>query len=294
MMETVLNVGLNDESVHGLAAQAEQRAVRLGLLPPAAVDVRQDRARHRRRAVRGGARRPEEGGRRRERPRPRGRAPPGGSSTLQGASIAEQSGRPFPQDPREQLDLAVAAVFDSWNTERAVLYRRQERIPGRPRHRGQRAARWSSATSAWTPAPGSRSPATRPRARRASTATTCRTPRARTSSPASATPCRSPTSSRSTRSPTTSSCGIMQQLEEHYRDLCDIEFTVERGKLWMLQTRVGKRTAGAAFRIALPARRPGADRPRRGARPGDRRPAGAADVPAVRPQGRPRSCSPRA
>src|ERR1043165_4017084 len=43
---------------------------------------------------------------------------------------------------------------------------------------------------------------------------------------------------------------IMAQLEEHHRDLCDIEFTIERGKLWMLQTRVGKRTAGAAFRIA--------------------------------------------
>ena len=42
----------------------------------------------------------------------------------------------------------------------------------------------------------------------------------------------------------------MSTLEEHYRDLCDIEFTIERGKLWMLQTRVGKRTAGAAFRIA--------------------------------------------
>lgn len=44
--------------------------------------------------------------------------------------------------------------------------------------------------------------------------------------------------------------GIMARLEEHYRDLCDIEFTIERGKLWMLQTRVGKRTAAAAFVIA--------------------------------------------
>jgi pyruvate,orthophosphate dikinase len=44
--------------------------------------------------------------------------------------------------------------------------------------------------------------------------------------------------------------GIMERLEKHYRDLCDIEFTIERGKLWMLQTRVGKRTAAAAFRIA--------------------------------------------
>src|SRR5690606_26199384 len=44
---------------------------------------------------------------------------------------------------------------------------------------------------------------------------------------------------------------IMTTLENHYRDLCDIEFTIERGKLWMLQTRVGKRTAAAAFRIAV-------------------------------------------
>ena len=44
--------------------------------------------------------------------------------------------------------------------------------------------------------------------------------------------------------------GIMETLENHYHDLCDIEFTIERGKLWMLQTRVGKRTAAAAFRIA--------------------------------------------
>src|SRR6202008_1054217 len=44
---------------------------------------------------------------------------------------------------------------------------------------------------------------------------------------------------------------IMRTLENHYRDLCDIEFTIERGKLWMLQTRVGKRTAAAAFRIAM-------------------------------------------
>src|SRR6202042_1207857 len=43
---------------------------------------------------------------------------------------------------------------------------------------------------------------------------------------------------------------IMSTLENHYKDLCDIEFTIERAKLWMLQTRVGKRTAGAAFRIA--------------------------------------------
>src|SRR5439155_20937520 len=43
--------------------------------------------------------------------------------------VVERAGRPFPQEPREQLDMAVRAVFDSWNTERAIIYRRQERIP---------------------------------------------------------------------------------------------------------------------------------------------------------------------
>ena len=110
--------------------------------------------------------------------------------------------------------------------------------------------RWSSATSAWTPAPAWRSPATRAPASRASTATTCRTRRARTWSRASATPSRCRTSRRSTRPSYAELIEIMETLENHYQDLCDIEFTIERGKLWMLQTRVGKRTAGAAFRIA--------------------------------------------
>jgi pyruvate, orthophosphate dikinase len=110
--------------------------------------------------------------------------------------------------------------------------------------------RWSSATSATDSGTGvafTRDPAT---GAPVSTATTCPTRRARTSSPASATPCRWPTSRSSTPPPTTSSWPSWK-LEAHYRDLCDIEFTVERGKLWMLQTRVGKRTAGAAFRIAV-------------------------------------------
>ena len=62
----------------------------------------------------------------------------------------------------------------------------------------------------------------------------------------------------------------MSTLESHYRDLCDIEFTVERGKLWMLQTRVGKRTAAAAFTIACTAGRRGHHRHGRGAAPGER------------------------
>ena len=148
------------------------------------------------------------------------------------------------------MDQAIAAVFDSWNSERAVLYRRQERIPT---DLGTAVNICSmvfgnlgmdSGTGvAFTRDPSTGQP-------RACTATTCRTPRARTSSPGSATRCRSPTWSRSTRRRTTTLMSIMATLEGHYRDLCDIEFTVERGKLWMLQTRVGKRTAAAAFRIA--------------------------------------------
>ena len=80
---------------------------------------------------------------------------------------------------------------------------------------------------------------------------------------------------------------VMRRLETHYRDLCDIEFTIERGKLWMLQTRVGKRTAGRGLPDRRATGRRAADHPGRGAGPGVRRAAGAADVPAVRPARRP-------
>ena len=163
--------------------------------------------------------------------------------------VVKQAGRPFPQEPREQMDLAVRAVFDSWNTKRAVIYRRQERIP----------ADLGTAVNICSMVFGNLDMA-------------------------------SGTGVAFTRNPASGEQGIygdylqnaqgedvvagirntmpladlegidkksydellknMQRLEEHYRDLCDIEFTVERGKLWMLQTRVGKRTAAAAFRIA--------------------------------------------
>jgi pyruvate, orthophosphate dikinase len=163
--------------------------------------------------------------------------------------VQEQAGREFPQDPREQMDLAVMAVFNSWNSDRAVLYRRQERIP----------SDLGTAVSVVAMVFGNLGDD-------------------------------SGTGVAFTRDPGTGAQGvygdylqnaqgedvvagirntvplqdlesidkgsydqllsIMQTLEEHYRDLCDIEFTIERGKLWMLQTRIGKRTAGAAFRIA--------------------------------------------
>ncbi|HEX2362556.1 MAG TPA: pyruvate, phosphate dikinase [Jiangellaceae bacterium] len=163
--------------------------------------------------------------------------------------VRDESGRDFPQSPREQLDLAVRAVFDSWNTDRARLYRRQERI----------ADDLGTAVNVVAMVFGNLGPD-------------------------------SGTGVAFTRDPATGQQGvygdylanaqgedvvagirntlslveleqldktsydqlleIMSTLERHYQDLCDIEFTIERGKLWMLQTRVGKRTAAAAFRIA--------------------------------------------
>ena len=163
--------------------------------------------------------------------------------------FSEHTGRDFPQDPREQLDLAIRSVFDSWNSHRAVLYRRQERIP----------ADLGTAVNVVAMVFGNLGPD-------------------------------SGTGVAFTRDPGTGHQGvygdylvnaqgedvvagirntvplqnleeidkasydqlmdIMSTLEGHYKDLCDIEFTIERGKLWMLQTRVGKRTAAAAFVIA--------------------------------------------
>ena len=87
---------------------------------------------------------------------------------------------------------------------------------------------------------------------------------------------------------------IMATLENHYRDLCDIEFTIERDKLWMLQTRVGKRTAAAAFRIATQLVDEGLIDLDEALHAGHRRAAGAADVPALRRRRRRASRSPRA
>ncbi|MEI2642308.1 MAG: PEP/pyruvate-binding domain-containing protein [Candidatus Nanopelagicales bacterium] len=76
----------------------------------------------------------------------------------------------------------------------------------------------------------------------------------------------------------------MDTLEKHYKDLCDIEFTIERGKLWMLQTRVGKRTAAAAFRIAVQLVDEGLIDMDEAVRRVSGAAAGPADVPAVRPR----------
>ena len=163
--------------------------------------------------------------------------------------IRTHSGREFPQHPREQLDMAVRAVFQSWNSERAKLYRRRERIADDLGTAVNVCAMVfgnlgedSGTGVAFTRDPATGSPGhygdylanAQGEDVVAGIRNTLTLDDLAASNPAVA----------------TQLAQTMRRLETHYRDLCDIEFTVERGKLWMLQTRVGKRTAGAAFRIA--------------------------------------------
>ncbi|MCW2776314.1 MAG: pyruvate phosphate dikinase [Frankiales bacterium] len=163
--------------------------------------------------------------------------------------VQDHTGEAFPQDPREQLDLAVRAVFDSWNTERARIYRRQERIPSDLGTAVNVCAMVfgnlgsdSGTGVAFTRDPGSGAQGVYGDYLQDAQGEDV-VAGIRNTLPLADLEGLDKTSYDELMR-------IMQTLEEHYRDLCDIEFTVERGKLWMLQTRVGKRTAGAAFRIA--------------------------------------------
>jgi pyruvate, orthophosphate dikinase len=249
MMETVLNVGLNDESVHGLAelAGGDERfaydsyrrllqmfgTTVLGIEAGAFADAL-DALKHER-----------------------------GTTDdvdlevddLQGLVatykelIAERTGSDFPQDPREQMDLAVRAVFESWNTERAVLYRRQERIPG---DLGTAVNICSMVFGNGGSDSGTGVAFTRDPASGAQGVYGDYLQNAQGEDVVAGIRNTVPLADleQIDKAAYDELLDTMSTLEKHYRDLCDIEFTIERGKLWMLQTRVGKRTAEAAFRIA--------------------------------------------
>jgi pyruvate, orthophosphate dikinase len=248
MMETVLNVGLNDASVHGLteisgdarfARDSYRRLIAMfgrtvldiegALFADAMDDLKKDR---------------------------------GITDDVDLTAddldelidsykkiVQEQTGRPFPQHPREQLDLAMKAVFDSWNTERARLYRRRERIP----HDLGTAVNVCTMVfgnlggDSGTGVCFTRDPASGKQGHYGDYL-----PNAQGEDVVAGIRNTLTLDDMAERDPKSAKqlFGVMRRLETHYRDLCDIEFTVERGKLWMLQTRVGKRTAGAAFRIA--------------------------------------------
>jgi pyruvate,orthophosphate dikinase len=249
MMETVLNIGLSDESVHGLAKQAGserfawdsyRRLIQMfgktvlgleGELFEHAIDTAKS-AKGTKNDLDLDA---------------------GDLSqlvdTFKGI-VAEHSGRDFPQDPREQLDLAIRAVFNSWNADRAILYRRQERIPAELGTAVNLVAMvfgnlgMDSGTGvAFTRDPGSGQQGVYGDYLQNAQGEDV-VAGIRNTVPLQDLEALDGKSYAQLMD-------IMKTLENHYRDLCDIEFTIERGKLWMLQTRVGKRTAGAAFRIAI-------------------------------------------
>ncbi|WP_315502336.1 pyruvate, phosphate dikinase [Actinomyces radicidentis] len=248
MMETVLNIGLNDESVEGLAAAASDERFAwdsyrrlIQMFGKTVLDIDGEHFSRALEAKKGD----------------RGvnldyELPVDALKELVAeykTIVLEQAGLDFPQDPRVQLDMATEAVFRSWNTERAHIYRRREKIPHD----------LGTAVNVCTMVFGNMGDT-------------------------------SGTGVCFTRDPSTGRSGVygdylinaqgedvvagirntltladlknidrqsyddlraaMRKLETHYRDLCDIEFTIERGKLWLLQTRVGKRTAAAAFRVA--------------------------------------------
>lgn len=163
--------------------------------------------------------------------------------------VAKETGRDFPQDPREQMDLAVRAVFDSWNTDRAKLYRRQERIPG---DLGTAVNVCSMVFGNLGPDSGTGVAFTRDPASGQQGVYGDYLQNAQGEDVVAGIRNTVPLADleRIDKPSYDELMRIMETLETHYKDLCDIEFTIERGKLWMLQTRVGKRTAGAAFRIA--------------------------------------------
>ena len=248
MMETVLNVGLNDESVKGLAAQADSERFAwdsyrrlLSMFGRTVLDIE-------------GHLFEEALERRKEKSGVEGDLELDADDlkalveTYQGI-IEEQSGRPFPQDPREQLDLAVLAVFGSWNTDRAILYRRQERIPS---DLGTAVNICSMVFGNLGDDSGTGVAFTRDPASGAQGIYGDYLQNAQGEDVVAGIRNTVPLADLEgiDKASYDELLGIMQRLEEHYLDLCDIEFTIERGKLWMLQTRVGKRTPGAAFRIA--------------------------------------------
>ncbi|MEU4887270.1 pyruvate, phosphate dikinase [Streptomyces xinghaiensis] len=163
--------------------------------------------------------------------------------------VREETGRSFPQDPREQMDLAVCAVFDSWNTDRAKLYRRQERIPG---DLGTAVNVCSMVFGNLGPDSGTGVAFTRDPASGQQGVYGDYLQNAQGEDVVAGIRNTVPLADleQLDKKSYDQLMEIMETLETHYKDLCDIEFTIERGQLWMLQTRVGKRTAGAAFRIA--------------------------------------------
>ena len=249
MMDTVLNLGLNDMSVKGLAEQTSDERfafdsyrrfvsmygrIVLGL-EGALFDEPFERAKGRI-GVKSDA-----------------EVPAGALEDLceEYKSVVEkETGRPFPQEPADQLRGAIEAVFKSWNGARAVAYRVRERIP----HDLGTAVNVQAMVfgnrddQSGTGVGFTRDPATGAQGEYGDFLVNAQgedvVAGIRNTLPLADLEEIFPKIFKEL-------IGIFAKLEAHYRDMCDTEFTIEQGKLWMLQTRVGKRTGPAAFQMAV-------------------------------------------
>jgi pyruvate, orthophosphate dikinase len=250
MMDTVLNLGLNDRSVHGLARQAGsdrfaydsyRRFIQLFAkivmgVPGELFEDALERAKAR-------------------------KGPDAKDTDLEAVDlldvverfksiVRDHSGHLFPDDPRKQLRMAIEAVFSSWNNERAKTYRKQYRIPDDLGTAVNVVAMvfGNLGDDSGTGVAFTRDPATGekgvygdylPNAQGEDVVAGIRN-----ALPLAELNHINPEAYRQLLQ-------VMETLEKHYREMCDVEFTIERGKLWMLQTRVGKRTGAAAVKIAV-------------------------------------------
>ena len=163
--------------------------------------------------------------------------------------IESHTGRAFPTNPVDHLNHSIEAVFRSWNSERANLYRKRERIPSDlgTAVNIQSMVFGNLSDDSGTGVAFTRNPATGEKGSYGDYLD-----KAQGEDVVAGIRNTMSLVDMAKKEPVVHAEleRLMKTLEDHYRDLCDIEFTVERGKLWILQTRVGKRTAEAAFRIA--------------------------------------------
>lgn len=261
MMDTVLNLGLNDETVEALAADSGDARfaydsyrrfiqmysdVVMGLEHEVFEEILED----------------QKGGFGHELDTELTALEWQAVIALYKAKVEEELGKSFPQDPHEQLWGAIGAVFSSWMNNRAITYRRLHDIP----------ESWGTAVNVQamvfgnmgeTSATGvafTRNPSTGEKmlygeflvnAQGEDVVAGIRTPQNITEAARIAAGSDKPSLQKLMPDAFQSFVTISDSLEKHYRDMQDLEFAIERGKLWMLQTRSGKRTAKAALKIAV-------------------------------------------
>ena len=248
MMDTILNLGLNDESVEALAAQAGERfawdAYRrlVQMFGKVVLDVDGalfEELIDRIKEEEGVESDPEV-------------SPEGWKKVVQWFKdlTRRESGQEFPQDPWKQLELAVGAVFRSWNSKRAIDYRNATGIP-HDLGTAVNIVTMVFGNVGWDSGSGvafTRNPAT---GEKDLYGEYLKNAQGEDVVSGARTPSEIHELAKELPEAWNTLLEIADKLERHYRDMQDMEFTIEHGKLWMLQTRTGKRTAAAAVRIAV-------------------------------------------